>query len=100
MIKKTTKCAIKRTAKTVGVTGAGIVVCGGLFIAIAFFFGTLVGIVMEAFPILHSIASFLILMLFISLILFVIIFGIYKEYEKNKDVCNRIAEMKSEEKHG
>jgi len=61
MIEKTTKCALKRTARTVGARGAMITIVGGLFIAIAYFIGTIMDTASKAFPIRKDVFTFFIL---------------------------------------
>ena len=87
MIEKTTKCALKRTAKTVGLRSAMIGIIMVLFIAAAYFFGTILSMIESAFPVVHSMINFLILWIFAFVILFIAIFGIYDEYRKNINRC-------------
>ncbi len=94
MIDKPTKCALKLTAKTVGLRGIGLAVVGTAFIALAWGVGIIISTAEKYYPILHDIFSFFIIWLFAFMILFLIIFGIYKEYENNARLCRSIAEGK------
>lgn len=89
-----TKCAIKRTAKKVGVCTFGVILGFALLIVIMSGIGALIIMIVSAFPILHTVFQFVILTGFISLFLFMVIYGIYKEYEWNHRVCEDIESEK------
>lgn len=91
------KCAIKRTAKKVGACTLGVVFGFALLIVIMSGIGALIIMIVSAFPILHIAFPFVLLTGFISLFLFMVIYGTYEEYKDNRRKCEAISRIKEKQ---
>jgi membrane protein YdbS with pleckstrin-like domain len=97
MFEKTTKCALKRTSKAIAVKLLHLTCVVTAFLALAWVVGTAISIIDEHYPVMHQVFSFSILWFFAFVFLFLIVFGIYKEYEYNSNLCKQ---LKKEKKNG
>lgn len=97
MKQSVTKCAIKLTAKKVGLYTLGVVFGISMLFILMGVVACICGLVANIFPILRNIFPFVLVTGVISMFLFMIIHGTYEEYKDNRRKCEAILRIKEKQ---